>query len=69
MNINADLFDLSLAKWKEYREVKAELDSSFVEGGSMYPLFYASSLSSTTNEKIKSLQNEYEFYLKKYVKK
>lgn len=65
MHLNISLFDQSIAQWKEYREIKAKLDASPVQGGSMYPLLYASSLSGTTNEKIESLQKDYEFYLRK----
>jgi hypothetical protein len=65
-DINVILFDKTIEQWKNYRKSKAELDSSFVEGGSMYTLLYNSSLTETTKEKIESLKNEFEIDLKKY---
>ncbi|WP_417942775.1 lysozyme inhibitor LprI family protein [Flavobacterium sp. RS13.1] len=65
-DINVVLFDKSVEQWKNYRKSKADLDSSFVEGGSMYPLLYNSSLTETTKEKIESLKKEFEIDLKKY---
>src|SRR5690606_34872667 len=50
MTLNIDLLDKSISEWKKYRDVKAELDASVVEGGSMYPSIYAGSLTTTTKE-------------------
>ena len=66
MTLNIDLLDKSISEWKKYRDVKAELDASVVEGGSMYPTIYADSLTTTTKEKIESLQNEYSIELRRY---
>lgn len=63
--LNVELFDKTMEQWKIYRESKAELDASVVEGGTMYPLLYASSLTTTTKEKIQSLKNEFEIDLRK----
>jgi hypothetical protein len=63
--MNTSLFDRTIEKWKKYRNVKAEFDASFCEGGSMYPLIYSNSLTATTNEKIQSLKKEYEKSLMK----
>lgn len=65
-DINVKLFDKTMVQWKIYRKSKAELDASIVEGGSMYPLLYASSLTTTTKEKIESLKNEFEIDLRRY---
>jgi hypothetical protein len=53
MTLNIDLLDETLTEWKKYREVKAKLDASVVEGGSMYPTIYAGSLITTTQKKLK----------------
>ncbi len=55
-----------MKKWKKYRDVKAKLDASVVEGGLMYPSIYSSSLTTTTKEKIESIKNEYVIYLRRY---
>lgn len=65
-DLNVELFDKTMEQWKIYRKTKAELDASIVEGGTMYPLLYASSLTTTTKEKIESLKNEFEIDLRKY---
>lgn len=65
-DINVKLFDKTMEQWEIYRKSKAELDASIVEGGSMYPLLYTSSLTTTTKEKIESLKNEFEIDLRKY---
>jgi len=59
-------FDKLINEWKKYRKVKALYDASYVEGGSMYPLIYLSSMTTTTEEKIESLETEFEIALKKY---
>ncbi len=64
-DLNVELFDKTMEQWKVYRELKAELDASVVEGGTMYPLLYASSMTTTTKEKIESLKNEFEIDLRK----
>lgn len=64
--LDDDLFDKSIDQWKKYREIKAESDSSYVEGGSMQRYAYASSMTATTNEKIESLKNEYSITLRRY---
>lgn len=66
MTLNIDLLDETLTEWKKYREVKAKLDASVVEGGSMYPTIYAGSLTTTTQKKIESLKNEYAVDLRRY---
>jgi uncharacterized protein YecT (DUF1311 family) len=66
MTLNIDLLDETLTEWKKYREVKAKLDASVVEGGSMYPTIYAGSLITTTQKKIESLKNEYAVDLRRY---
>lgn len=66
MTLNINLFDKSIDEWKKYRDIKAELDASVVEGGSMYPCIYAGSLTTTTKEKIESLKNEYAIDLRRY---
>jgi uncharacterized protein YecT (DUF1311 family) len=66
MTLNIDLLDKSISEWKKYRDIKAELDASVVEGGSMYPSIYAGSLTTTTKEKIESLKNEYAIDLRRY---
>lgn len=66
LGINEDLFDNSIEEWKKYRDAKAKLDASIAEGGTLYPLLYASSLKGTTQEKIESLKKRYEVDLRKY---
>jgi len=59
-------FDTTIKEWGKYREVKAEVDASYFEGGTISPLIYANSLITTTKEKIESLKNEYAIDLKRY---
>lgn len=66
MTLNTDLFEKSIIKWREYRVARAKLNASMVEGGSMYPTIYTSSLTAITEEKIESLQKEYEIDLRRY---
>jgi hypothetical protein len=66
LEMDSSAFDKTIVEWKKYREVKAHFDSSCVEGGTMYSLFYANSLSTTTEEKINSLKREFEIQLRKY---
>lgn len=63
--LDFELFDKSILQWKEYRKTKSELDAFGVKGGTLYPTIYFSSMLQTTNEKIESLKNEYEFWFKK----
>ncbi len=65
-DINIKLFDKTIQQWEIYRKSKAELDANIVEGGSMYTLLYASSMTATTKEKIESLKNEFETDLRRY---
>lgn len=64
--IDEKKFDKSINEWKKYRKVKALYDASYVEGGSMYPLIYLGSMTTTTEEKIESLETEFEIALRKY---
>lgn len=66
LDFKHELLDDSIKTWKEYREIKANLDASGSEGGSIYPLLYNLSLVSTTNEKIESLKYEYATGLRRY---
>lgn len=59
------LFDESIEIWKNYRDSFAKYKASFVEGGTMYPLIYGIALTSMTEEKIESMQNEFEVLLRK----
>lgn len=45
--------------WKNYRKARAESDSANYEGGSIYPLIYATSMEDTTKELIRSLRVQY----------
>ena len=65
-DLNVELFDKTIEQWKIYRKTKAELDASVVEGGTMFPLLYSSSLTATTKDKIESLKNEFEIDLRRY---
>ena len=53
-DFDKNLFDESILKWKEYRESEAKYKSSIVEGGSMQPMIYAMSMSTTTLRKLRS---------------
>lgn len=53
------LFDECIIKWKKYRESEATYKSSVVEGGSMQPMIYSMSMSTTTLRKIKELEEDY----------
>ena len=64
--ISPELLDESISEWKKYRGIKAKIDASGYEGGSLYPTIYANSLTASTKEKITSLQNEYSFEIRKY---
>jgi hypothetical protein len=62
--VNRELFDKTIIAWKEYRKVKAEVDASYYDNGSIYPLIYNNSMRKTTLEKIDSLKSEYALKLK-----
>lgn len=66
MLLNLELFDATIAEWKKYRDAQAKLSASSVEGGSMYPLIYAGSLTTGTKEKIESLKNQFAIDLRKF---
>jgi hypothetical protein len=59
------LFDKSVEIWEKYRDSVANYKASFVEGGSLYPLIYGNALTSITEEKIESMQKEFEILLRK----
>lgn len=61
------LFKNSLEKWKKYRESVALYSASNFNGGSMYPLIYSTTLENVTKEKIESLKNEFEVFLRKNI--
>lgn len=63
--LDLNILDESIEEWKKYRTKKAEFDSSCVNGGTMYPLLFGSSMTKTTKEKIESLKLEYEYELRK----
>jgi hypothetical protein len=63
--VNKRLFNKTIVAWKKYRKVKAEVDASYFDYGSMYTLMYDNSLTTTTREKIESLKNEYRKEFKK----
>lgn len=63
--IDEELFDKSIEKWKEYRTAFAEYKSNGSVGGSMHGLDYSSALETITEEKIKSLENEFEILLRR----
>lgn len=59
------LFDKTIEAWEIYRKTKAEVDASYYNYGTIYPLIFTNSLITTTLEKIESLKNEYSMDLKK----
>lgn len=59
------LFDTSIKKWEEYRKSVAEYQANNFVGGSMYSLVYYTALKQVTIEKIESLKNEFEIFLRK----
>lgn len=56
----------SINEWKKYSVIKARIDASGYKGGTLYPTIYANSLTSSTKEKITSLQTEYSYEIRKY---
>lgn len=63
--LDDELLDKNIEIWKEYRESFARYKANFVEGGSMYPLIYGDALTLITEEKIESMQKEFEILLRK----
>lgn len=63
--LDYELFDKNIEVWKEYRNSFAIYKANFVEGGSMYPLIYGNALTLITEEKIESMQKEFEILLRK----
>lgn len=62
------IFNSSLTfidKWKEYRETRAQSESSILHGERVMPLYYFRSLERTTSALIKELKEDYKFELKR----
>lgn len=53
-----------IEKWREYRESRAKIDSNSFEGGSIQPIIYYASLTTTTKWLIKELQSTYKSVLR-----
>lgn len=51
----AELLSASQTAWEEYADKEADLHASLVEGGSMYPLIWASTKNEVTEQRIKNL--------------
>ncbi len=64
--VSPELLEESINEWKKYRDIKAKIDASVVDGGSLYPTIYANSLTSSTKEKMESLQKEFAIEIRKY---
>lgn len=60
-NCNLTFFE----KWKEYREVRAQSESSIFHGKDYFPLYYYKSMERTTKTLIKELQEDYKYELKR----
>jgi hypothetical protein len=65
VQFNEELFDKCMDQWQSYRNLHGEYVSERYTGGSMQPLIYLSDMEKITKEKIESLQNEFEFLLRK----
>lgn len=61
VSVNLDYIE----SWKKFREDKAKSEASIVEGGSMYPLLYLSSMENTTKALIRELKEKYKYELRK----
>ena len=61
LSVNLDYIE----SWQRFRHDKAKAAASIVEGGSMYPLLYLSSMESTTKALIRDLKEEYKYELRK----
>jgi len=48
------LFDKCILEWQTYRKSHAEYKANGFKGGTMFPLIYASDLTTITEEKIES---------------
>ena len=55
---------LFIENWKEYRETRAKVDSNTFEDGSMQPIIFYNSLSTTTKWLIKELRSTYKSILR-----
>lgn len=55
-DVTADLLKKSQLAWLEYADREAELHASLVEGGSMYPMVWASAKSDIVRHRIDELQ-------------
>lgn len=62
---NEKLFDKCIKSWEVYKKLHAEYSADYVKGGSMYQHLYASDMINITEEKIQSLENEFEYLLRK----
>ncbi len=58
-NFDKSLLDKSISKWKEYREITAQMYASVVDGGSMYPMMYTDGLALITQRKLSELEEDY----------
>lgn len=52
-------FELVIEKWKEYRELKADVFAKQLKGGTIYPLLRLNSLKASTEKKTAELIEEY----------
>lgn len=62
------IFNSSLTfidNWKEYRETRAQSESSILHGEKIMPLYYYRSLERTTRALIKELKEDYKYELKR----
>ncbi len=69
--IEFQLFDESIASWDKYRDIRGKLEASYfsTEKGSMYRCLFYRSMEGTTKEMIESLEKEYAYNLRKFIKK
>ena len=63
--LDENKMDEAVASWKEYRLTWAKFKASIAEGGSMYQGLFHNNLTEITEEKIQSLKDEYNFFLKR----
>lgn len=59
LDFDKSLFKNSIIQWNAYRESEAKYKASAVEGGSMQPMVYASSMAKATKRKIKELEEDF----------
>lgn len=57
--MNIDLLNKSQAKWLEFVEIEATVIASQVEGGSMYPMLWASAKEDLTQHRIAQLKSTF----------